>query len=363
MKKSTLRNFFSKFGFYLNIGFAGLLLLVYLSVFIPPDSFWPAAFLGLIYPYLLLVNILFLVYYALRKSGRILLSLTIILLGYQHFLNYFQPVPNFNKVGAGLKILSYNVHYFSGDISRKQVGQPKIIDYLRKVDADIICLQETRLFKTGKLSPDEIRNALPGIKHYQLAHSISYAGPMTLSKYPIVRLGEIRFDHSANMVLFSDIAIPSKDTIRVYNCHFQSYKITPEDYSITDPERTGTNEQQLKEAKLISKKMIIAFSIRARQARTVAAHIRKCPYPVIVCGDFNDTPLSYTYHIIGKELNDAFAEAGFGFSNTYNGLLPSFRIDYILYNYRIKAISYQCDRINLSDHFPIVAILKMPAKP
>ncbi len=362
MKKSTLRNFFSRFGFALNMFFGGLLLMVYLSVFIPPDSFWPAAFLGLIYPYLLLINLLFVGYYALRKSEKILLSLAIIILGYHHLFNYVQPIPNYHSSSAGVKILSYNVHYFSNDLVNKQTNHPRIIEYLQKMDADIICLQETRLFKTGKLSPDGIRDALPEIKYYQLAHSNSYAGPLTLSKYPIIRLGEIRFEHSANMVLFSDIAISPNDTIRVYNCHFQSYKITPEDYSLTDPDKTGTNEQQLREAKLISKKMIIAFSIRARQARSVAAHIRKCPYPVMVCGDFNDTPLSYTYHIIAKDLKDSFTEAGFGFSNTYNGILPSFRIDYILYDKRYTALSYHCDRIDFSDHFPVVAIIKVTKK-
>ncbi len=359
MKNSTVKNFFSKFGFILNIGFSGLLLLVYLSVYVPPDSFWPAAFLGLTYPYLLLINLLFAVFYALRKSPKILLSLLVILIGYQHLFNYFQPFPRLGHKNGDIKMLSFNVNYFVKDISKKQPSQSRIIEYLQSVDADIICLQETRLFKTGKLSPDGIRNALPGIKHYQLAHSISYAGPLTLSKYPIFRLGEIRFEHSANMVLFSDIVLKPNDTIRVYNCHFQSYQISPDDYSLTDPGKSGTNEQQLHEAKLISKKMIIAFSIRARQARTVAAHIRKCPYPVIVCGDFNDTPLSYTYHILGAQLKDAFTEAGFGFSHTYNGILPSFRIDYILFSQRFKSVSYECDRIDLSDHFPVRAVLKL----
>ena len=354
MKKNAIKNFFSKFGFIVNLLLGGLLLLVYLSVWVPPDSFWPAAFLGLLYPYLLLVNFLFVIYYVLRKSEKTLLSLFIILIGYQHFFNFFQPVPNFGSVSGGVKIVSYNVHYFSKDIVRKQTDYPRVVEYLRKVNADIICLQETRLFKTGKLSPDAIRDALPGIRHYHLAHSISYAGPMTLSKYPIVRLGEIRFEHSANMVLFSDIVFRRGDTVRVYNCHFQSYRITPEDYSLTDPDKTGTNEQQLREAKLISKKMIIAFSIRARQARTVAAHINKCPYPVIVCGDFNDTPLSYTYHILENQLKDSFTEAGFGISNTYNGFIPLLRIDYILHSQNFKTISYQRDQIDLSDHFPVV---------
>ena len=359
MKKSTVKNFFSKFGFFLNMGFGGILLIIYLSVYIPPDSFWPAAFFGLLYPYLLLINLAFVCIYALLKSRKILLSLLIILLGYQHLFNFIQPIPNFSSATGGVKILSFNVHHFSSDITNKQSEKPMILAYLQKVDADIICLQETRLLKTGKLSPDGIRDALPGIRHYQLAHSISYAGPLTLSKFPIVRLGEIRFEHSANMVLFSDIVVHPKDTIRVYNCHFQSYRITPEDYSLTDPDKTGTNEQQLLEAKLITKKMILAFSIRARQARTVAAHIRKCPYPVIVCGDFNDTPLSYTYHILGKQLNDAFAEAGFGISNTYTGISPLLRIDYILYNQHFKAVSYQRDPVELSDHFPVMAIIKV----
>jgi endonuclease/exonuclease/phosphatase family metal-dependent hydrolase len=358
MKNTSLRNFFSRFGFILNIGFGGLLLLVYLSVFVPPDRFWPLAFLGLLYPYLLLINMVFAVYYGLRKSVKFFLSAIIILIGYQHLFNLIQPVPNLSSGKGGVKILSFNVHYFSSDLSQKRNNRPRIIEYLQSKDADIICLQEVRIFKTGKLSPDAIREALPGIKHYQIAHSNSYAGPLTLSKFPIARLGEIRFEHSANMVLFSDIVFPSKDTVRVYNCHFQSYKITPEDYSLIDPGKTGTNEMQLREAKLISRKMIIAFSIRASQARSVAAHIRKCRYPVVLCGDFNDTPLSYTYHILGEQLSDAFTEAGFGFSNTYNGILPSLRIDYILHSQRFKAISYERDKEFLSDHFPITTTLK-----
>jgi endonuclease/exonuclease/phosphatase family metal-dependent hydrolase len=358
MKKNSASVLFSKFGFFANLLFAGLLVLSCLSVLIPPDSFWPAAFMGLLYPYLLLINLLFVFSFALLKSKKIILSVTVILIGYQTFLNFLQPLPKINQGSGGLKILTYNVHYFSKDIVRKQTDHPKILEFLQKQNADIICLQETRLFKTGKLSPEGIRDALPGIKHFHLAHSISYGGPLTLSKFPIVALGEIRFEHSANMVLFSDIVVRPGDTIRVYNCHFQSYRITPEDYSITDPDKSGTNEQQLREARLISKKMIIAFGFRARQARTVAAHIRKCPYPVIVCGDFNDTPVSYTYDLLEKNLKDSFTEAGFGISNTYNGFLPLFRIDYILHSQRYKAISYQRQPIDLSDHYPVIAVME-----
>ena len=358
MKKSKVKNLFSKFGFVTNLIFGGLLLLVYVSVLIPPDTFWPAAFFGFLFPYLLLINLLFAGFYAMLRSRKLILSLSIVLIGYQHLFNFIQPIPNFGSEASGLKILSYNVHYFAKDLGRQQSDHPKLVEYLRSVNADIICLQETRLLKTGKLSPDGIRNSLPGIKYYHLAHSNIYAGPMTLSKFPIVRLGEIRFERSANMVLFSDIVVRPGDTIRVYNCHFQSYKITPEEYSLTDPEKSGTNEQQLKEARLISKKMILAFNFRDRQARSVAAHIGKCPYPVIVAGDFNDTPLSYTYHVLDKQLKDSFQEAGFGISNTYTAFLPMFRIDYILHSQRFKAINYNSDSVELSDHYPVSTVLQ-----
>lgn len=358
MRKSNPRNLFSKFGFFANIFFAGLLLLVYLAVRVPADSFWPAAFFGFLYPYLLLINLLFAVVYGLLKSKKLLLSLAVLLLGYQHFFNFIQPLPHLGSEGQGLKVLTYNVHYFTMDNGRNQSNRSKILEFLKTENADIICLQESRVFKTGKFSPDKIMETLPGIKHLHRVHRGSNDGPMTLSKFPITRMGEIRFEKSANMVLFSDIVIRSGDTIRVYNCHFQSYRITPEDYSLTDPDKSGTKEQQLREARIISKKMIPAFTLRARQARTVAAHIKKCSYPVIVCGDFNDTPHSYAYHVLSKHLKDSFAEAGFGISNTYSGFLPLFRIDYIMHSNRFKAISYQCEKVKLSDHFPVMAVLE-----
>lgn len=358
MKKNSAKSLFSKFGFFANIFFAGLMLLVYLAAMVPSDRFWPAAFFGFLYPYLLLINLLFASAYALLKSKKLLLSLGILVLGYQHLFNFIQPWPSFGSNGKGIHVLTYNVHHFSNEVKNNRLDRPRVLEYLRQAHAEIICLQETRFFKTGKLSSDKIRDAIPGIKFYHLAHANSNSGPLTLSKYPIASMGEIRFEKSANMVIFSDIVIRPGDTIRVYNCHFQSYRITPEDYTLTDPGKSGTNEQQLREVRMISRKMIPAFSLRARQARTVAAHIRKCPHPVIVCGDFNDTPHSYAYHVLSHQLKDSFAEAGFGISNTYNGFVPLFRIDYILHSNRFRAISYQRDTVELSDHFPVSAVLE-----
>ena len=85
----------------------------------------------------------------------------------------------------------------------------------------------------------------------------------------------------------------------------------------------------------------------------MADHIQKSPYPVIVCGDFNDTPVSYAYRQVRGNLKDAFVESGWGISNTYNGVLPSIRIDYILFDQKIKAVNYNRDKVIFSDHFPV----------
>jgi len=348
-----VKNFFSKFGFALNIGLVFLLLLAYLAPFVPPDYFWPLSFFGLAYPYLVLVNLIFLVIWVLQRSKRLLLPLISLLLGYYSFTNTFQLIAPSHSNDRGITVLSFNVHGFKSDLRNVSTNAPKVLEYFKSTGAEIICLQEASLAKTGKLSPQGIRDALPSINHYQLASAGSNAGSITFSKYPIINLGEIRFPGTSNIVLFSDIKISNRKIIRVYNCHFQSYSIDPDDYSIIDSLGTGSKSQQIKEARKISYKLKSGFEMRASQVRKVADHIRQSPYPVVVCGDFNDTPVSYAYRKVRGDLKDAFVEKGWGFSNTYNGLLPSFRIDYILFDQKFVVGNYQRDRVFLSDHFPV----------
>jgi endonuclease/exonuclease/phosphatase family metal-dependent hydrolase len=101
----------------------------------------------------------------------------------------------------------------------------------------------------------------------------------------------------------------------------------------------------------------IAFKKRGMQANIIAKYIAKSPYPVIVCGDFNDTPTSYAYNTIkGTKLKDSFIEKGFGMAKTYNGSMPSFRIDYILSDSTFTTKSFDVmNHVKDSDHFPVVA--------
>jgi len=352
-KNKRVKNFFSKFGFTLNIGAALLLLLSYLAPFVPPDFFWPLSFFGLAYPYLVLVNFIFLIIWILQPSKRLLLPLATLLLGFYDFSNTFQLIPLTQSRDQGMMVLSFNVHGFKSDLRNRKANTPKVLEYFESIGADIICLQEASRASDGPLSAQGIANVVPGIHYFQKALDSSSAGSVTFSKYPIINRGEIRFAGSSNLVLFSDLRISDRQIIRVYNCHFQSYSIDPDDYSIIDSLGTGSNNKHINEARKMSYKLKTGFEMRALQARKVADHIRKSPYPVIVCGDFNDTPVSYAYRKVRGDLKDTFVEAGWGISNTYNGVLPSFRIDYILCSQKFTVKNYKRDKVYLSDHFPV----------
>ncbi len=352
-KSKRVKRFFSEFGFRLNIGAAILLFLAYLAPFVPPDYFWPLAFFGLAYPYLLILNLLFLLFWIFFRSKRILLPLVSILLGGVNIINTYQLIPSSGTKAQGINVLSYNVHGFKFDQRAHRTDNPGILGYFKSTGAEIICLQEGLQFQMKKLTPQGIKEALPEINYFHFATDSNYSDLITLSKFPIINKGEIKFSGRAVLVIFSDIQINNRRIIRVYNCHLQSYSIDPDDYSSIDSIGSVSNSRQIAEARKISYKLRAGFRLRAFQARRLADHMLQSPYPVVVCGDFNDTPVSYVYRKVRGNLKDAFVESGFGTSNTYNGVLPSFRIDYILANQNFELENYRRDLVQFSDHFPV----------
>jgi exonuclease III len=186
----------------------------------------------------------------------------------------------------------------------------------------------------------------------QLAHASRAGGLVTYTKFPMVNIGEIRYENSGNMVIFADLLI-RKDTFRVYNCHLQSYRLKPHELSTLDSLKFSNNPKNYNGVKNVGSKLKQAFIKRAEQAVLLEKHIAQSPYPVIVCGDFNDTPVSYSYHKVRGNLKDAFVESGQGIGNTYNGRLPSFRIDYILHDPVFESYEFEVGREKFSDHFPI----------
>lgn len=346
MRKTLVNIFLS-----LNLIAVISLFIGYLSVYIPPDKYWAPSFFGLAYPFVLLVNILFVIFWLLFKPRYLLVSLISILIGWGFLSRYIQLKGKTNENG-GIKVLSYNVQYFAGTgIEAQKHNANKIISFLNEEKADIICLQETRLRKNSIFNlPNAVKN-LKSIEHYQYARSSTTFGLVTMTRFPIVKMGEIRFEKSHNMTIFTDMLIDA-DTVRVFNVHLQSYQIDPNKYSIIDS--LGVNQgEDLKEVREMGHKLKNAFQMRAAQAREIRKHINTSPYKIIVCGDFNDTPVSFAYQQLRGNLTDAFVNSGKGIGRTYIGKLPSFRIDNIFHSEEFESFNFQTYGFRMSDHFPI----------
>jgi endonuclease/exonuclease/phosphatase family metal-dependent hydrolase len=123
-------------------------------------------------------------------------------------------------------------------------------------------------------------------------------------------------------------------------------------------ELTDSGESEtLGEIKSISASLRKGFITRSIQAKLVKKNIDSSPYPVLVTGDFNDTPVSYSYRRIRRGLNDSFVTSGYGAGFTYKGNYPANRIDYILYDNELESRSFNILKVKYSDHYPVVAWL------
>jgi endonuclease/exonuclease/phosphatase family metal-dependent hydrolase len=356
--------------YFLNICAVGGLLSSYLSEYISPDKFWILAFFGLAYPILLIINILFVLFWLISWNRFIFVSLITILLGYNSLLAIYPirfsrqlPSPQ-----AKIKIISFNVHSLYGNqrADSKQEIKSKVTEFLAGQSADIICVQE--FYAIGEDFSQTLSKFARSIhldyysfKNYQEFNNKRKINAIaTFSRYPIVNFGCFNLPGRSHYAIFSDIVI-NRDTIRVYNLHLESIRFGNDDYSfyshLTEPDQEEVTPIQ-EGSKRMLWKLRKAFIIRSKQVRTLSEHLASCPYPVILSGDFNDTPSSYTYHQLTKRLTDSFIESGNGlFSSTYAGKLPSFRIDYILHSDKFKSISYVTFSIDLSDHYPIATTL------
>lgn len=321
-----------------------------ISVFLSPEVLWFVALFGLAYPYLMVANLVFIVLWIIIKPKFAFISFLVILAGYSHIGNYLQ-LSGKKTEEKGVRIISYNVEYFLGmsQYPNKESAD-HILNFLRENNADIICLQEVRLNKRQIFDISNTR--LFQINHMQLAHSSNAGGQLTMTRFPILNMGEIRFKNSGNMIIFTDILMNS-DTVRVYNCHLQSYRLRPTEINAIDSMEFDPNQKTRERLLKLSVKFKTALVKRAEQAATLREHINHCHYPVIVCGDFNDAPISFTYRTVKGNLKDSFTESGKGTANTYNGKLPSFRIDYILYSPKFTSYNFKVSPINDSDHYPV----------
>lgn len=351
-----LKRFFKSISLFFNLIAILGLLFSYLSLIISPASWWVPAFFGLAYPYFLFINILFILFWLFAKTRWAFLSLIAITIGYTHLANYFQ-LSGRETDEKGIVICSYNVKNFYGNANTKRSETAaSILEYLQSKKADIICLQEVHFTGQNSINRKRKKNKLPDTSHLKYIHFSKQGGPVSYSSYPIINKEEVHFPNSGNMIIVSDIKI-KMDTIRLFNCHLESYRFSNSDINSLDSISFDKQEESYEKMKYAGSKLKHAFIKRTEQAETLHQLIKNAPFPVIVCGDFNDTPISYTYHTVSQGLEDAFVNSGKGIGNTYLGKLPSFRIDYIFHSSNYGSYNFHVDRINYSDHYPINCVL------
>lgn len=345
MKKLS---WFNKIVFVLNIVLAVLTFLAYILPFLAPKLFPILSALTLFLPLMLILNVLFFAYWLLQLKKQMLLSALVLLLGIT-FINKFYRFSSAGKekTEQDFVVMSYNVRLFNlyQWINRDDVSE-KISGFIKEQNPDILCIQEySEKNKVDfRIFPHQFTN-IKGDKRN--------LGQAVFSKYPIVDKGKIEFPDSNNKAVFADIK-RGKDTIRVYSVHLQSVNITPDIHEIEDNLQDGVTQER---SKKILQRISTAFRFQQQQAEILREHRNNCKYPVIICGDMNNSAFSYVYRVMKGDLNDTFEKAGNrGFGKTYNFRFYPARIDYIFADkvFEIKSHESFPDFVN-SDHFPVVS--------
>jgi len=335
------------------------------SKYISPALFWPIAFFGLAFPFLFILNILFIIYWLAQFKPVLIFGLILFFVSLPTAFSFiqfsFEKEKPQNKL---LKVTSYNSMLFDlYNWSKNIESRSKILNSLSDINPDIICLQE---FYTSEEKGDHnnIDTVIKKLKtkyyHCEFTTTLrdfDHWGVGTFSKYPIINQGKILFKTSSNNIcIYSDIVV-NKDTIRVYNVHLQSISFSKGDNKFMNDivNEDKDAEDEVTNSKNIVRRLKKAFLKRAEQVEMITLHMKLCKYKVILCGDFNDTSASYTYEKLSKNLNDAFIEKGLGFGRTYAGKWPQFRIDYILHDDDLHCFKYKRSEETFTDHYAITA--------
>ncbi|HYG51774.1 MAG TPA: endonuclease/exonuclease/phosphatase family protein [Flavobacteriales bacterium] len=352
---------------FLNWLAIGSLLVACTSPWVNPETFSIPAFFGLAFPFIFLANVLCLIWWFIFKKFRMLYSGIVLALSFSYWNRSFNFYGDGSEVpphAESSKIMTYNVRLFDlyNWIDNNKTKH-KIFDFLKREEADIYCFQE--FFHQDPPSPFVTRDTLTQFlkaKHYVEAYTHKliqrqHFGLAIFSVYPVIASGDIKFVNDPNNnAVWADLKRKT-DTIRVYNVHLSSLRFQKGDYEAFGQEPgPGQKKKSSNEQRIISR-IYNAFLKRVPQTQAVLDHVKKSPYKTIVCGDFNDTPVSYCYGQFSAVLNDAFATAGSGWGSTYTGKLPLLRIDYIWYSDKLKVSAFKTHDISLSDHYPVSCLV------
>ena len=331
---------------------AAALCISYLSIFIDPGFMALPYFFGLYYIPIFILNVILLIIGLVRMRRYLVISL-LALLPALFFADLFVKFGGEEKSVSGdeVKVMSYNVGGFRLAAKGMNSAQAltKICEFVSREAPDILCLQEFQASDSASVS--RILKFLP-YRHNNFGRGKTCNGEIIFSRYPIVNSGVILCKDSYNKSIWCDVRI-NDVTVRVYNCHLQSTSFS----FAGSLKRLSKRDEFTDEVKSVHERLSHRNIQRSQQVGGIHDHIAACTIPTMICGDFNDTPMSYTYHRLASGHKDSFADGGNGFGATYSVLWPLLRIDYILTPENVACDRTHITRVPYSDHYPVSTLI------
>lgn len=349
--------------FILNIIAAIALLLSYLAASTDPRDIAIIAVLGFGYPVLVIINLVFVLYWLIRKRTVALISAISIVLGllnFQKFYGFNSRYINNNKVSNNaIRIMQYNVRIFKGiDKYKEEPIQKEIAKVINDNQPDILNIEEFSKYKSNNDSvviqiKKNLKTNYNYFKEFKVTRAHDSIGNMIFSKYPIINTGAIASGGFLNTkAIFADVNYKGRK-IRIYSIHLAAVKIKNQEKS-----KYLSGSVNIERSSFIQSKLTEAFIIRSFQVSQIKRFLEKSPYPYILTGDFNDTPNSFAVNELGDGLKNAFVEKGSGYQTTYFSKFP-LQIDYIFVSPEFDVLNYQALDKKISDHKPIISDVKL----
>ncbi len=349
--------------FVVTVSLSVVLLIAYLTPHVAPSTFGSLTIVGIFAPILYIGEVICLLCWMIMGRWKIVGVVALLLVPGLFHISDFYNVVYMRQVEqkpsrGSFTLMSYNVRGFRNDSSSRAVDNH--VAYFESQElADIVCFQEYALDIPNVERIDSLFNARQNRLYVKDVVESGEVVLRTYSRFPIVGSGSLSGEGRGTS-LWVDVIVGKNDTLRVFNNHLHSMNISSEDSSDIEHGKILNDGDRMQS---IVDRIAKNSSIRAEYVDTLRTIVDSSPYRNIICGDFNDTPMSYVYGELKDGYVDAFEQCGSGYGYTFRPMHGTLRIDYILFSQELEAESYLADKSNeLSDHLPITARLKIRPK-
>jgi endonuclease/exonuclease/phosphatase family metal-dependent hydrolase len=356
----------------LNLITSVLFLLACLAPYLDPEKWWLISLMGLGFALIIVTLFAFILFWLFFGPRYIFLSIIPLLIGWKSISVFFAfHTPNkfdYTRDKSSIRVVHWNVARFlewKRNNNKKSQVRLKMMDQLKEQNADVLCMQEF-FSSTDSQYYNNLSFVMKELGYpyyfYSRDHdgAQQYVGQVIFSRLPIIDSGMIRYPEPSmpEALIHVDLKC-GNDTLRIFTTHLQSVQFKKKDYEQIEAIK-APNEKVVENSRNIFSKLKKGIILRSLQARILKEQLAASPYPVILTGDMNDVPNSYTYHtIVNDQLQDVFLQTGFGVGRTFNNLAPTLRIDYIFTSRDFKVRQFNRIAKNLSDHYMLVSDLQL----